>query len=654
MSATLARLVRQVRRRVDPASDAGDSALLALWVDQADENAFELLLWRHGPMVWQTCRRVLRHDQDAEDAFQASFLALARKASSIRTSTSVAGWLYRVALRAALAARSRPQKVETIADLNEVASARPEDHELRARLDEEIGRLPERYREAFVLCCLQGLTTDEAAAALNCPRGTVGTRVAWARRKLRERLGQDVPSLLPAAGVPAVLIESAMKTVTEGAAPPVAELCREVMTMLFVSKMKGMLTWLTPLLVVAVGLGGLSVTGARADKTTAVDKKKPADEAKPKSDKKPAEEKPKSDKKPADENKPGKADVQGAIKSVANDGKLLTIVTKPKDKNSDEETIEVKLTDKTQVLFFGVGTGETTVNQGQGVAIWLEEKSKDTAAKAHVHGQKHGKGAKPALTGPISSVANDGKTITIVVKPKNKNEDAVEQTIKLTDKTEVSFVFVEAGGAKLTKDMAAAVWLSDGSTDTAARVTLGGKADLPNVKKNGEAPAHQGVVAAVDKDGKSVTITEYSKNKNEEPKKLELKLSDKSRNVFGNVGLDGAKIQVGQQAAIWVDSNARDTVSVALFQAPAVAKPGLAGKVTAVADDGKSFTLLTPPTKKNEEGKEVTIKLGDKTQVIFNGVAPGAAKITKGYAARVELTDNSKDTAAVVTFGQAK
>src|SRR6476661_8927807 len=171
MSATLARLVRQVRRRVDPAADAGDSALLAMWVDHADENAFELLLWRHGPMVWQTCRRVLRHDQDAEDAFQASFLALARKASSIRRTTTVAGWLYRVALRAALAARSRPHPTETHADLNEVASARPEDPELRARLDEEIRRLPERYREAFVLCCLQGLTTDEAAAALHCPRG---------------------------------------------------------------------------------------------------------------------------------------------------------------------------------------------------------------------------------------------------------------------------------------------------------------------------------------------------------------------------------------------------------------------------------------------------------------------------------------------------
>src|SRR5262245_22532188 len=143
MSMALGRLVRQVRRRVDPSGDAGDSSLLARWVDQADQSAFELLLWRHGPMVWDTCRRILRHEQDAEDAFQAAFLVLARKASSIRQAPSLAGWLYRVAHRAALSARSRPNRVETAADLDEVASARADvSADLRRVLDEEVQRLP--------------------------------------------------------------------------------------------------------------------------------------------------------------------------------------------------------------------------------------------------------------------------------------------------------------------------------------------------------------------------------------------------------------------------------------------------------------------------------------------------------------------------------
>lgn len=640
MSATLARLVRQVRRHVDPQADVGDAALLAQWVDHADHNAFELLLWRHGPMVWQTCRRVLRHDHDAEDAFQAAFLTLARKAASVRRSDSLAGWLYRVAFRAALAARGRKPEAEALGDLDDVADARRDDAELRGRIDEEIRRLPPRYREAFVLCCLQGHTTDEAAETLGCPRGTVGTRVAWARRRLRERLGRDVPCLLCGAPLSGPLVEAAMKTVTEDATPVVAELCREVMTMLLIHKIKTAFAWIAPVLIVAAGFGAVGMTGVRAEKPAAEKKKPNAD-------------KPKSDKKP-DANKPAGPDVQGIIKSAVNEGKLLTIVTKPKDKNSDEQTVEIKLTDKTQALFFGVGTGGTEVKEGQGVSIWFAENSKDTAARAHFHGDKNAKGAKPSLAGPLSAVADDGKSITVVIKPKKKNEEAVVQTVKINDKTGVTFANVEAGGAKLATEMQVSVWLAEGSDDVAARVTAWGKAELPGGKKGGEGAAHVGQVSAIDKDGKSVTITVASKTKGEEPKQVALKLTDKSKLVFSGVGAGAAKIVLGQTATVWVDQAAIGTVAAAHFQAAPKVAPGVAGKVTAVADDAKSFTVQVPPTKKNEEGKEVTIKVGDKSRVIFNGVAAGAAKITKGYAVRVEYAEGSKDLAALVTFGQGK
>src|SRR5262249_1634997 len=150
----------------------GDAALLGRWVDQGDQTAFELLLLRHGPMVWDTCRRVLRHEQDAEDAFQAAFLTLARKASSIRRAPCLAGWLDRGAHRAALAARARPGQPVTAADLDQVAlyHDRQPGETWRELLDEEVRRLPERYREPFVLCYLEGRTTDEAAEALGCPR----------------------------------------------------------------------------------------------------------------------------------------------------------------------------------------------------------------------------------------------------------------------------------------------------------------------------------------------------------------------------------------------------------------------------------------------------------------------------------------------------
>src|SRR5438270_11636112 len=122
-TATLVGLVRTARLRVAPGTEAvADDALLGRWVEQADQSAFELLLRRHGPMVWETCRRVLRHEQEAEDAFQAVFLTLARKAAGIRRAPCLAGWLYRVAYRCALAARARPRRTMT-GDLEDAALA---------------------------------------------------------------------------------------------------------------------------------------------------------------------------------------------------------------------------------------------------------------------------------------------------------------------------------------------------------------------------------------------------------------------------------------------------------------------------------------------------------------------------------------------------
>src|SRR6266705_3488916 len=100
---SLVRHLRRITGRVD--AGVPDAELLHRYVAEGDEAAFELLLWRHGPMVRGVCRRVLRHTQDAEDAFQATFLALVRKAVSISQRESLAGWLYRVAYRVALRAR---------------------------------------------------------------------------------------------------------------------------------------------------------------------------------------------------------------------------------------------------------------------------------------------------------------------------------------------------------------------------------------------------------------------------------------------------------------------------------------------------------------------------------------------------------------------
>ena len=189
-------LLRRLARAAASTGDAAlsDAQLLERFVARRDEAAFELLVWRHGAMVLNLCRRLLRQEQDAEDAFQATFLVLARKARTIAKRQACASWLYKVAYRAALAARadSAARAARGGGDADQLPAADAADdllwRDLRPVLDEEVSRLPEKYRAVFVLCCLEGRSGAEAAEQLRCPKGTVLSRLARARERLRRRL----------------------------------------------------------------------------------------------------------------------------------------------------------------------------------------------------------------------------------------------------------------------------------------------------------------------------------------------------------------------------------------------------------------------------------------------------------------------------------
>jgi RND family efflux transporter MFP subunit len=210
----MARVLDQLLRTAAP-GDGGlsDAQLLERYAVGADEAAFELLVWRHRRLVFGVCRRVLRDFHDAEDAFQATFLTLARKARSIDKREALASWLYKVAYRVALTAQAdrarRAAHGRALGTAGETAAPGdpappPEQRDLWAAVDEEVSRLPERFRTAIVLCYFQGLTVEEAAAHLGCPRGTVASRLARARDRLRARLtrrGLTLTAGLVAAGV---------------------------------------------------------------------------------------------------------------------------------------------------------------------------------------------------------------------------------------------------------------------------------------------------------------------------------------------------------------------------------------------------------------------------------------------------------------------
>ncbi len=195
------------RLTAEQARTATDRELLEEFAAGRSEAAFAALVARHGPMVLRVCRRVLGHEQDAEDAFQATFLTLARNTASIRKREALACWLHGVAHRTALdakrkAARRRGHEARLRPTPPPVASPRWE--EVQAALDEEIQALPERYRSAFVLCVLEGRGRPEAAAMLGVKEGTVWSRLARARQLLRARLarrGIELSALLAALAV---------------------------------------------------------------------------------------------------------------------------------------------------------------------------------------------------------------------------------------------------------------------------------------------------------------------------------------------------------------------------------------------------------------------------------------------------------------------
>jgi RNA polymerase sigma factor (sigma-70 family) len=190
-----------LRNGVSPPPGRGvtDADLLRRFVSSRDESAFELLVCRHGPMVLAACGRVLSDPHAQEDAFQATFLTLVRKAGSIGKYQSVGSWLYKVAYRVALRARARlalqrrREQQLPDAEIDELACTPIDEiawRELRPLLDREVQQLPEKYRTPFVLCYLEGKTNEEAAREMGCPEGTVYSRLAWARARLRDRLSR--------------------------------------------------------------------------------------------------------------------------------------------------------------------------------------------------------------------------------------------------------------------------------------------------------------------------------------------------------------------------------------------------------------------------------------------------------------------------------
>lgn len=284
--------------------DMTDAHLVQRFVARRDEAAFEELVRRHGPMVLGVCRRVLPGPHDADDAFQATFLVLARKAATLRKRQSVSSWLYGVAVRVAknlnssVAARSKHERQAREMPKHD-ASSETAWEELRPVLDEELDRLPEKYRAPVVLCYLEGKTNQQAARELGWTKGTVSGRLARARDVLRHRLAARgvvlsagvLATLLTqnaaAAGLPPALVTSTAhaatlialgEAITTGLiSAQAAALTQGMIQAMMIAKMKLAATAMLALALLAGG-AGLVAHRALADGPSAPRaKKKPTD-----------------------------------------------------------------------------------------------------------------------------------------------------------------------------------------------------------------------------------------------------------------------------------------------------------------------------------------------------------------------------------------
>ena len=280
IDAAALRLLPQLRRvALGRQTEMGDGQLLGLFVAGRDEAAFAALVRRHGPMVLGVCRRVIGDPHLAEDAFQATFLVLARRAATVRPRHLVGHWLYGVAYRTALKARgvaSRRMAKEKQVDAMPHPPVSPDEAwaDLQPVLDAELARLPEKYRIPVVLCDLGGRSQREVAREMGLPPATLANRLAAARRLLATRLTQRGVALSGGAvaaalgwhaatlAVPPALAASTVKAACAAAAgtavglpAPVVQLSDGVLRMFVLNKLKAVTSCVVTGLAILAGLG---------------------------------------------------------------------------------------------------------------------------------------------------------------------------------------------------------------------------------------------------------------------------------------------------------------------------------------------------------------------------------------------------------------
>jgi RNA polymerase sigma factor (sigma-70 family) len=570
--------LRQAAFRSEAAAST-DGELLDRFLADRDEAAFAALVRRHGPMVFGVCRRTLRNEADAEDAFQATFLVLARKADAVRPRDRVGYWLYGVAYNTARKARvsnrRRLARERRVTDHFRRTSTPGESDRLGEVLDIELNRLPDKYRETVVLCDVEGHALADAAQRLACPLGTVASRLARAREILRRNLSRrglaaGAVAALLAPGAAAVSVSTRLIKTTAlaatGAGPVsthVFSLAEGVMHAMFLSKVKSGLAAVAAaaILVAGIGNGSALVFGGQekpvkppADSKTEKPVKPGADSAKPV---KPGADPAKPGDKPT---KPVNPDVKklggfsGTVKSVdAAKGSITISATK--GDTSIDRTFEVAK--EAHVSVDGKETNLNDVKAGLRANVKLSEDQK-TAVAIGCEG--------PTVIGELKEVAADKKTLKVAVSvPTDKTDKTSprkteEQTIKVAEDARV----IADGQKKAT--------LSDlkaGST-VAVQISADGERAISIVSpaKGPAGPMIIGELKSVATDKKTLTVavrvlTDKTDKTSAKIEEKTIKVADDARVVVdGNKQSTLADLKSGSSVAVQLSKDGEKAVAI--------------------------------------------------------------------------------------------
>jgi len=557
----LTKVVEQLRRAVQAQDPLSDGRLLGAFIDRGDEAAFSAIVRRHGPMVMGVCRRVLRQPHDVDDAFQATFLVLVRKAAAIAVPEQLGNWLYGVAYKTALKARTltvrRAAREKQVAEMPEVPATPAPMNDLRSLLDQELSRLPERYRVPIVLCDLEGKTRKEVAEQLAWPEGTVSGRLARARELLAKRLARHGLTLsaggvahmlaeTTASAAPVLLSEAVRNACLLAAgnpagtiSPSVAALTQGVIQAMLYAKVKvfaaalltiGCLAW----------LGG-GYLGQRAQAENAV-----------------------SEAVLVAQGRDGKTDpaapaVSARVAEVFNDGKTIVLEIPAKERGQEPTRQTIKLTDKTEVAFFAVGVDGAKPAVDQQAQVWFQAGSSEVPAKAHFTQVDRSRGGRSFISAKVSAVAADGKSITLEI-PQGRDPNAEKKMIeiKMNEQTKLTYSYVPKDGAKPTVGYQAEVWLDAETRDGPAV-----KIHFSDVNKRREANLTGKIVGV---NGNRLTLEVPSANRGEAPQKVDIKLTISTDIKFYGVGPNEAQLKEGLGAQVFLESDSQNTAAVIVIR----------------------------------------------------------------------------------------